>query len=102
MKGGVKMDKEMLEQFQMIMQGMSEMEGRLREEIKASENRLSKRMDGLELYIENTVTKKIEALFDGYKLTHEKQWEMERDMQAMQRQMEDLQARLAALENKIA
>lgn len=34
----------------------------------------------IELKIENEVSKKIETLFDGYKLTHEKQWEMERNM----------------------
>ena len=32
----------------------------------------------IELKIEHDVTDKIEALFDGYKLTHEKQWELER------------------------
>lgn len=56
----------------------------------------------IELKIENDVTKRIDALFDGYKLTHEKQWELERQAAAMKAQIEDLQTRLAALENKIA
>lgn len=45
--------------------------------------------------IENDVTKKIETLFDGYKLTHEKQYELERKVEA-------LEHRLEALENKTA
>ena len=56
----------------------------------------------LKLYIENQVNRRIESLFDGYKLTHEKQWELERQTQQLQRQVDDLQARLAALESKIA
>ena len=56
----------------------------------------------IELKIENDVTKRIDALFDGYKLTHEKQWELERGTAALKAQVDDLQIRLAALENKIA
>ena len=56
----------------------------------------------INLKVENEVTKRIDALFDGYKLTHEKQWELERQNEEMQRQIADLQARMAALENKIA
>ena len=56
----------------------------------------------IELKIENDVTKRIDALFDGYKLTHEKQLELERETAALKAQVDDLQIRLAALENKIA
>ena len=56
----------------------------------------------IELKIENDVTKRIDALFDGYKLTHEKQWELERQTELMQRQIQDLQSRIAALENRTA
>ena len=56
----------------------------------------------IEMKIENDVTKRIDALFDGYKLTHEKQWELERQTELMQRQIQDLQSRIAALENRIA
>lgn len=65
------------------------------QEIRNTETRIN-------LKIENEVSRKIEALFDGYKLTHEKQWELERQTQQLQRQVDDLQARLSALENKIA
>lgn len=56
----------------------------------------------IKIFIENQVTKRVDSLFDGYKLTHEKQWELERRTETLQNQLEDMQARLAALENKIA
>lgn len=56
----------------------------------------------IEIKIENDVTKRIDALFDGYKLTHEKQWELEHQTERLQNQVEDLQTRLAAVESKIA
>lgn len=45
----------------------------------------------IELKIEHEVTNKIEALFDGYKLTHEKQWEMERKIDELERRIERLE-----------
>lgn len=89
------MDKDMLEQFQMIMQGIADMENRLKQDIRDVETHV-------DLKIENDVAKRIDALFDGYKLTHEKQWELERETEALKETVSDLQARLTALENKIA
>lgn len=89
------MDKEMLEQFQLIIREIGGVESRLRQEIRDTETRIN-------LKIENEVTKKIESLFDGYKLVHEKQWELERQTEAMKTQIEELNARLAKLESKIA
>ncbi len=89
------MDKEMLEQFQLIIQEIGGVESRLKQEIRDTETRIN-------LKIENDVSKRIESLFDGYKLVHEKQWELERQTEAMKAQILELSARLAALENKIA
>lgn len=93
------MEKEILEQLQMITAGMVQMEERLTSKIAQSEERLEQKIKESEIrtkvYIENTVTKKIEALFDGYKLTHEKQWEMERRMDALEQRLEELQNRIA-------
>lgn len=89
------MDKEMLEQFQLIIQEIGGVESRLKQEICDTETRIN-------LKIENDVSKRIESLFDGYKLVHEKQWELERQTEAMKAQILELSARLAALENKIA
>ena len=65
-------------------------------------NQVDDQFHKLELKIEHDVTNKIEALFDGYKLTHEKQWEMERQTEALQKQVDELRARLEALESRIA
>lgn len=54
------------------------------------------------VFIENSVTGKIEALFDGYKLTHEKQWELEHQAEALKQKVDALEARLEALESRIA
>jgi len=88
-------DKDMLEQFQIIVQGMADMEQRLTAKIQDVETRIN-------LKIENEVSKRIDSLFDGYKLVHEKQWELERQAEAMKAMIEDLQARLSAVESKIA
>lgn len=45
----------------------------------------------LELKIEHDVSNRIEALFDGYKLTHEKQWELERKIEQLERRIERLE-----------
>jgi hypothetical protein len=45
----------------------------------------------INLKIENEVTKRIETLFDGYKLTHEKQWELERKLNALEKRIERLE-----------
>jgi len=54
------------------------------------------------LKIEHEVSKKIESLFDGYKLAHEKQWELDRENQQLRDRVEAIEVRLAALENKSA
>ena len=46
------------------------------------------------VFVENSVGKRIDSLFDGYKLTHEKQWELEHRMERMEQ-------RLSALEHKV-
>lgn len=47
----------------------------------------------IELKIELDVTKRIDALFDGYQLTHEKQWELERKLEALEGRIERLSMR---------
>ena len=93
------MDKELLEQFQLIIQGMGDMEQRLTQYM---DTRIQESETRIRTYIETDVSRRIESLFDGYKLVHEKQWELERQTEAMKAQILELSARLAALENKIA
>ena len=82
------MDKEMLEQFQLIIQGMGDMEKRLIQQIDAKIQESETRIN---LKIENEVSKRIESLFDGYKLVHEKQWELEKKVAELERRIESLE-----------
>ena len=94
------MDQETREMFQTIINGMESMEQRLKDymkgEIKSSEERMREEIKSSEqrtrVYIENDVSKRIDALFDGYKLAHEKQWEMERKMQELEARLERLES----------
>lgn len=70
---------DLLEVMQQQMDTMTSM-------IKDAETRIN-------IKIENDVGKRIDSLFDGYKLAHEKQWELEH-------KMEELERRLERLENK--
>ena len=81
-------DPEMLEQFQILTDTVAKM-------IDDSERRMK-------VYMENQVGKRIDSLFDGYKLAHEKQWELERETEKLKEQVNDLQTRLTMLEKKIS
>lgn len=99
------MDKDMMEQFQMLFSAIEDVRVEVKEvraEVKEVREEVRESEARTKVFIENEVTKRIDALFDGYKLTHEKQWELERQTQALQQQVDDLQNRLAALESKIA
>lgn len=81
-------DNEMMEQFKLVVDSVGHM-------LEESEHRMK-------VYMELEIGKRIDALFDGYKLTHEKQWELEHKTERMEEQINDLQARLSALEKKLS
>ncbi|RGX57041.1 hypothetical protein DWV16_01615 [Anaerotruncus sp. AF02-27] len=76
------MDKELLEQFQTIIDMMGKMA--TKEDIHDAETRINTK-------IESEVTQRLDALTDGYKLNHEKQWELERELEALKRRVERLE-----------
>ena len=80
------MDVETKEMLQAIIAGMDGLEKRLNENIKEE-------IRGVKIIIENDVSKRIDSLFDGYKLAHEKQWELERKMEQLEKRLEALEAR---------
>lgn len=89
-------NNELLSQVLAAMQEQTEVLTKMVDtKIKDAETRIN-------LKIENEVSKRIDSLVDGYKLTHEKQWELEQQTLKLQQQIEDMQARIAALENRIA
>ena len=87
--------EQMDQRMEQMDQRMTEMDERLTREIRESEARTR-------LYIENTVTKKIDVLFDGYQQNFEKQRELEERTEQMQEQIDDLQVRMAVQEGKTA
>lgn len=96
--------------LQAIAQLIHESETRLYSEIHESETRLYSQLNGeireselrTRIFIENQVNKRLDSLYDGYKLTHEKQWELERDTESLKEQVSTLRDRLSALEKKIS
>ena len=80
------MDVETKEMLQAIIAGMGGLEKRLNENIKEE-------VRGVKILIENDVSKRIDSLFDGYKLAHEKQWELERKVEQLEKRLEALEAK---------
>ncbi len=74
----------------------------INQQTKTIENMMREHTLKIELYIENNVTKRLDSLADGYMLTHEKQWEHERKIAAMLDEMEQMELRIRALENRSA
>lgn len=56
----------------------------MKEEIHNAETRINTK-------IESEVTQRLDALTDGYKLNHEKQWELERELIDLKRRVERLE-----------
>lgn len=102
------MDAETREMFQAILAGMESMEKRLNQNLEDRTDNLleviQQQADTLQgmigdseqrmkIYIENDVGKRIDSLFDGYKLAHEKQWELERKVDQLEKRLEALESR---------
>jgi polyhydroxyalkanoate synthesis regulator phasin len=51
---------------------------------------------------ENAITKRMDSLYDGYKLTYAKQCELEQQSASLWARVERIEQRLFALENKTA
>ena len=56
----------------------------------------------IKLYVENNVTKKINALCDGFQMLRDEQKGIKTDIQKHDSQIDDLQVRVSVLENKSA
>lgn len=81
--------QELLNQVLAAMQEQTEVLTKMVDEkIDAAERRIN-------IKIENEVTKRIDSLFDGYKLVHEKQWELEHEVIALKERLERLEAKVA-------
>ncbi len=76
-------DKELTEQLQTIIEMMGTLA--TKQDVREAETRIN-------IKIENELTRRLDALTDGYKLNHEKQYELERRMEALERRIERLES----------
>jgi len=88
--------KDLIEQFTAAMNEQSEML------IKVMDKKVHEAETRINIKIEHEVDSKIKALFDGYQLAHEKQWELERHTERLQNQVDELETRVETLETKTA
>ena len=58
------------------------------------EERVHDQIEGVKIIIENDVAKRINVLFDGYKLNHEKQFELEDKVLQLERRLERLEQKI--------
>ena len=117
------MDKEILEQLLLISQGMAHMEQTMNQrfgeidqrfgEIDRRFEQIDRRFEQVEqeirdseartkVFIENKVTARIDALVDGYKTVHEKQWELEHRLERLENRVDNLQTIVSASGGKTA
>lgn len=102
------MDVETREMLQAIISGMEGLEKRLDSKLVQQKNvilevvqqqadtllvMMDSQISSVKVIIENDVGKRIDSLFDGYKLAHEKQWELERKVEELEKRLERLEAR---------
>ena len=80
-------NEELMEQILAVMQQQTDtLVGMIDTKIKEAETRIN-------VKIENDVGNRIDSLFDGYKLAHEKQWELERKVDQLEKRLEALESR---------
>ena len=103
------MDKEILEQLLLISQGMAHMEqtmnqrfGEIDRRFEQVEQEIRDSEARTKVFIENKVTARIDALVDGYKAVHEKQWELEHRLERLENRVDNLQTVVSAGGGKTA
>lgn len=65
-----------------------------------SDEKLAEAIHEVKVYMEVAVGNRVTALFDGYEIEHSHRVTLERNTNWLKRQMEEIQTRLAVLENK--
>ncbi len=65
----------------------------MQQQAETTQAMISESEQRMKVYVENQAGKRIDSLLDGYKLTHEKQWELERKMEQLEKRLEALEAK---------
>ena len=87
------MDNGMQEMLQLIIDKIDKLDKKI-DTVDKKVDVVDRKVEDTRLFIENDVMKRIDALFDGYKLTHEKQYELEHKMIALEQRLEKLEQRV--------
>lgn len=82
------LEQRMQQQIQGVRNEMSNMKGEM-------ETMMEDKIRGVKVLIENDIGKRIDALFDGYKLTHEKQWELEHKIELLEKRLERVEQKVS-------
>ncbi len=94
-----RMQEQMKQQTETITQMMDEKIQGVRDEMSnmrdEMENMMEDKIRGVKVLIENDIGKRIDALFDGYKLTHEKQWELEHKIELLEKRLERVEQKVS-------
>ncbi|MEE1492292.1 MAG: hypothetical protein UGF45_09860 [Massilioclostridium sp.] len=84
------MENEIMEVLQTLVSKIGEMDNKI-DTMQKDIVSLKQGQSEIKTTIENDVNKRIDGLFDGYQLTHEKQWALERKMEQLERRLEKLE-----------
>ena len=94
-----RMQEQMKQQTETITQMMDEKIQGVQDEMSNMRDEMETMMEdkirGVKVLIENDIGKRIDALFDGYKLTHEKQWELEHKMELLEERLERVEQKVS-------
>lgn len=87
------MDKDMREMFELIINKLDQHDAKF--------ERVDEQFRDLRIYMENNIESRIEALFDGYKQVHEKQWEHDKRLTALENDMDIVKNELFSIKQKV-
>ena len=88
-----KLEKQRDDIFEVVDQRTNSLLEIIQQQSETTQAMISESEQRMKVYVENQVGKRIDSLFDGYKLAHEKQWELERKVEQLEKRLEALEAR---------
>ena len=88
-----KLEKQRDDIFEVVDQRTNSLLEIIQQQSETTQAMISDSEQRMKVYVENQVGKRIDSLFDGYKLAHEKQWELERKVEQLEKRLEALEAK---------
>ena len=88
-----KLEKQRDDIFEVVDQRTNSLLEIIQQQSETTQAMISESEQRMKVYVENQVGNRIDSLFDGYKLAHEKQWELERKVEQLEKRLEALEAK---------